>query len=301
MLNLINIILLQILASQFILANPDIKAQSRSPEILGNGADSIFIDSIFIQGFRFDEYYYPNLKNDPGGRSYLVYRDNKLLFKSPPCQRPHIFPCTLGDMPCTFLDINGDGFKEIVIVCYLGGNAGNTDAYIYSVNNPTKLIAALADDEKGEFSLSDCERDGFPEPTFGDLNYHCWHYGCSGSPRPYLVWKWDGIRYKLANFKLGYLFLKNELNIDVKYLDWDEFINDDFKVTKYDPEDEYRYPVELLRTMLNFIYFGYSNYADTLFNRVWPDSVANKKLFYDDLWQKINSDPYWAKLQKSNW
>jgi hypothetical protein len=290
-----------ILIILLILSHINIKAQQTAQEPIENSSDSVFLNSVVIRDFRFDSYYYPSPKFDPEGYAYFVYSDNKLLLKSPVCLFPNIYPCTEGDCPCTFPDINGDGFREMIFVCGSGGSAGADDAYIYSLRKYPKEIAAFTGYDKGQFVLSDCERDGYPEPTFGDLNFLCWHYGCSGSPRPDLVWKWNGKKYRLANFKLGYLYLKNELNIDIKHLAWNSFINSDLKVGKYDPNDEYGYPVELLRSMLNFIYFGYSNYADTLFNRAWPDSVANKKLFYDDLWNQIKSDPYWPELQKSNW
>lgn len=156
--------------------------------------------------------------------------------------------------------------------------------------------------------MIDYDDDGYPEPSFADIHYQCWHYGCSGSPRPHLVWKWDGVKYRLANYKLGDQILERQNRIFERYnipeidtLNLQRLLNWELKVEYYDPAIEESYPIELLRVMLDLIYTGHPNWADTLFNKAWPDSVAYKQVFYDDVMQMVHSSPYWPQLQQSDW
>ena len=112
----------------------------------------------------------------------------------------------------------------------------------------------------------------------------------------------------MANYKLGDKILEGLNQMLWKYnlpkidtLNFDPLIASELSVGYYDPSVEQSYPEELLRVMLDLIYTGHSTWADTLLQKAWPDSVANKRLFYEDVMQMVRSDPYWPELQQSNW
>jgi hypothetical protein len=271
----------------------------------GIGENAVLGDSFSINEYHFDMYYFPFEIFDHYGYQYFVFQKGNFILSSPRC--PFI------GKPGTFMDINGDGTKDIVFVCGSGGSAGTENAYIFTLDSTGALIGSFEDYNKGPFGLIDYDDDSYPEPVMGDVHYLCWHYGCSGSPRPYLVWKWDGEKYRLANFKLGdKILMSHSLLLDYKtagkmdslYLDTlnlSAVADFGIRVSSYNPTDEYSYPVELLRIMLELIYTGHAHWADSLFNKAWPDSVPNKRLFYDDLMQHQRSDPYWKELQESDW
>ncbi len=263
----------------------------------------ILRDSLIIDEFRIYEYEIPfEISAEFYGMQYDVLANDRGIIRTKIWPHIGIYPCSFGSWPCTFDDVNGDGIRDIIFACLSGGNDAAEDIYIYSLDSTGHLIASFEGLDKGPWFPEDIDGDGIQEMIFHSKHYQCWRYGCSGSPAPYLVWKWDNERYKLSNLKLSDQILSKLYKIDpgdfIK-----EYISDENNVLKapHDWKDDYGYPVELLRRMLTFIYSGRSDLADSMFNYHWPEYVPGKEEFYRDIADHVEIDPYWKKLQESDW
>lgn len=207
--------------------------------------------------------------------------------------------------PCYFRDINNDGKGEIIFQANSGGNDGRASTIVYSLDTAATKICELDGLNKGlgPAWLDDLDYDSIPELVTNDRHYECWPDGCAGSPAPYLVWKWDGNQYRLANFKLSNIILDKLLNLGPA--NFTKMINaieqDTSKIRNFNPNDEYNYPVELISNMLNLCYDGRKAAVDSLLEFSWAKDDTTKSMFEKIYWKKVNSSYYWKDLQQSNW
>lgn len=264
-----------------------------------------YVKTFYIDGFKIMEYFTPYVGQDSDGTQYEVYLNNKKIFTTPMCGTEIIYPGLSGLSnydSCHFADINGDGTKEFIIEFGGGGTAGNEDVFIYALDPSGKILARFEGLDKGPFGLDDVNIDGIYEVIFNDEHFQGWHYGCSGSPAPPLVWQWHDGEYRMANFRLGKEILNTLDKIDIDTFSAQHYSEIPYnKIDHYDPANEYGYPVELLRIMLEFIYCGYQEKARELFDACWPDSVVGKEAFYKEIIDRVHSDKYWPEIEKSDW
>ena len=258
-------------------------------------------------GYRIELFYYPLEEyGDDYGCQYEIYFDDILALKTKRWPFMDIYNFRFDPQgrakPCHFRDITGDSTTEVIFICYSGGNNAAEDVYVYSMDSIGTLIAGFENLDKGPWFPKDIDNDNIPEMIFRSQHYLCWRYGCSGSPAPYLVWKWNGFEYKLANLKLSDEILRILYGINC-----DDFISaylsDSSTVISapYPWKEDYGYPVELLRKMLWLIYSGRKDLADRMFNHHWPDDIPGKGEFYNDLMNRVKSDSFFPKVENSNW
>lgn len=202
-------------------------------------------------------------------------------------------------------DINGDGKGEIIFEVYSGGNNGRESAYIYTLDTLATLIGKFNGINTGlnMIRLDDLDGDSVPELIFNDMNYGCWPDGCAGAPAPYLVWKWNGNNYQLANFKLGNLILRqlNYWNPDSIPEILNTVKNDTSKIRNFDPNNEYGYPMILIDDMLALTYAGHRYDADKILEFAWAKGDTTILIFKKVFWDKVKSSYFWDNLQKSDW
>ncbi len=254
--------------------------------------------------YRLVRYFIPydntDIYEDYGDYYELFYRDKIILTsilypKLSICNYDFFCGC---DSAVQFLkDITGDGKPELTFYSASGGSNGAENVYIYSIDTAAVLIGKFDGFNKSSASFIDIDGDNIPEMICCDIRFQGWNCGCSNAPCPTLVWKWDGDKYRLANFKFkDYILL--DLNTDSKHLDeclaW--YIRDFPNSTKYAP-----YPTCLWRAMLDLIYAGESDAADSLFDKYWPSDLVDKDSFYKEFTDHLHSGSFWEELQNSDW
>jgi hypothetical protein len=205
---------------------------------------------------------------------------------------------------CHFKDINSDGIVEVMFNYRSGGNDGTEDLEIYSIDSTGRRIAFFNGLENGcgLYWMKELDGDSIPEICTYSRHYECWKDGCAGSRAPVLAWKWDGGKYRMANWKLSDSILRiiNKIDPDsvvIKYA----FNNKRIIPGVYDPEDNDKYPLWLLGIMLDLIYAGQNAKADSVFNICWPDSLPYKDDFYIEAINRTRDDPFWQEIQDSDW
>ena len=265
-----------------------------------------FADSLRDGDYLEMTYYVPDQDTMLGGGQAEIYYQGKLLLTSDIWRFMRTYNFCHDSRneasACFARDITGDSVPEVIFEYPSGGNNDANGFDIFSLFAKPKHIASLRELDKSAGWLQDIDGDSLPELIFYDIQFQCWHYGCSNSPGPPLVWKWNGTEYKLANFGLGDQILRELYNINA-----DDYIkqyttNEKNKYEKpFEPYKEDNYPVELLRVMLWFYYTGKGQYADSMVNYSLSNDMPLKKPFYDEIINKVHSCPYWPQLLKSDW
>ena len=261
-------------------------------------------DTCHVDGYLITLRYYLQIDTNDWGGQYKIYRNDTLLVTSIIWPFLGIDGCCYDPPPPKFSDINGDGISDAIIVCASGGNDGADDVFIYSLDRPNHEIGRFTGLDKGEFFYRDIDGDKLPEMIFPDIHYQCWHYGCSNSPAPFLVWKWDGIKYRLSNIKLADQILLNLYQIEPDSVEASKFIINRASSSNYpcwDRKTAYSFPEDILKEMLIFDYCGKFNIADSIFKISCPENLPGNKALFDEIEQEIESSPYWQELQKSDW
>lgn len=196
------------------------------------------------------------------------------------------------------MDLDGDGTREFILHCNGGGQQCCNDIIVYGLEERPILIDSVYC-ETPLAELEDLDGDDIPEIFCGDDWFKGWKAHPSISPGLRLVWKWDGSKYRLANFDFADFLLHKA----PKW--WDDKIPppDTTKDLYYDPQspDPKFPPVQLWGKMLVYIYTGEPDKADSLFDGYWPDRIPGKEEFYRDFRQYLEKSRYWQQLQDSDW
>jgi hypothetical protein len=201
------------------------------------------------------------------------------------------------------LDINKDGKNEIMIHEYTGGAHCCNLYTIYSLDSAAMAIFDFNAEHTGLYIL-DIDNDSLFELISGDCSFAYWQTSYAESPRPGLIWRWDNGKYRLANFHYSDYLLEEQKSEDgIREL---AYLKEAINTAKYNIK-EYKYnwdytefpPAKLWGIMLDYIYAGKSNVADSIFNALWPPEIAGKEEFYKDFRGALEHGPYWKELQES--
>jgi hypothetical protein len=210
-----------------------------------------------------------------------------------------------GSIPSYLRDINGDGKGEIILSAWSGGNDGRGSSYIYSLDTTASLIGVFdgLNTSLSEAVLCSYDSDNIYEIGCNDRTYECWPYGCAGSPAPSLIWKWDGSKYRLANYKLGVEIMKQDYHWDSSYLaiTLASIQRDTVKIRNFNPNIEDQWPIDLINLMLNLAYIGQAPLAEQFCEYAWASQDTTRPIFEKLFWEKVHSSYYWQELQNSNW
>jgi hypothetical protein len=284
-----------ILAISVILIYSNVMAQKSNPREL--------VDSLWDSEYLALGYYTPFDTISRGsdyGHQYEIMYKGKVILRSRqwPFMDLHnyCYSPNKENVPCFLKDINADGKPELMFSYASGGTDGATDLDIYTIDSSATLIGRFGGLNKTGGWLRDIENDSILEVIFYDNLFLCWHSGCAGSPRPPLIWRWNGREYRLANFRfkdyiLGdYHFNSTELKNDISsYVETFSFKKG------YDP-----YPIFLWEAMLQQIYAGNFEVADSIFQNFWPVQISGKDDFYLEFIARLHDGPFWENLLKSD-
>jgi hypothetical protein len=170
---------------------------------------------------------------------------------------------------------------------------------LYTISDSAIFLDSVQAENSTAF-LKDLDRDSIPEFIANDLHFLWWKTWKTESPRPLLVWKWDGNRFKLANYR----FRDFIIEFHSRWVNFSELPKIDSSMTSgYDRNDEIPVfpPPELAIVMLAYIYAGRPQMADSIFDSYWQDTIPGKDAYYRDFHQQLDSNPIWPELQQSNW
>jgi hypothetical protein len=192
---------------------------------------------------------------------------------------------------CIFRDINKNRLEDIIIDVYWGGMHCCHEVYAIELSNPPKMLSKIGVDV-ATLEEKDLDRDSLPE---------FWHW-CWQSPEGYvpiyLVWKWDGEKYRLANYKLKNYFTNDSLFCKTCLLNSmarvDSTYKPDFK--------NYTYPDPEFWDLINiYAFYGRPEMIDSVFNEYWPDYNPGKKDAHDRFMASLKINDIWQQLQDSDW
>ncbi len=195
---------------------------------------------------------------DEGGASFADLRG----FDSTRCKNPY------------FCDINADGKREFLISYYTGGANCCFGAYLYSVGDTLELQFHIEPNLR-DYSLIDLDKDRIPEFVYFDNLFAHWQ-DCYRCYLPLLIWRWDGEKYRLANYRYSDYILKD---YDLAHLpcgeDWG--------------------------TVITLYYAGKSEIADSLFNACWPLDELARTSELEAFKKYFGYNKFLKELQESFW
>ncbi len=175
---------------------------------------------------------------------------------------------------CFLRDINADGFDEVLVAYFTGGANCCFGANLYSIDGSLKLIFRIEPNLR-EFELIDLENDQIPEFIFVDETFAHWK-DTYKVYLPRLIWRWDGEKYRLANFKFS------------------DHILQDFDLTNL--KSEYFWS-----KIITLYYAGKFELADSLFNAWGSPIFSDKGTEYKLFKEQFEYGEYWQELLESDW
>lgn len=259
---------------------------SNPPEIVKTPVDSLQVDDFLIIEYKVRGLSpYENIEYS----QFDIEKDGKILRSTKTDYYAYIYKCYKMKSDCDFVDLNGDGSKDIIFVLTSGGTAGYQDIFIYSLDSDAKVLAAF--EEMGYFLafLKDIDHDGNIELFFKNItNYKDYPEGTETFPN-YRVYKWDGKLFRCAN-----ILLKNEISRMIFGQIPDSIHVEDFD--RFKIPDTYHYqprwtpdnPIGLITAITALYFICEYSLADSIFERCWPDSISGKEEFWGTLKRGIN-------------
>ncbi len=190
-------------------------------------------------------------------------------------------------------DINGDGKGEIILENKCQDRGCLPSTYVYTLDTNSTEILALNGGDTGPIWLLDLDNDTYPELIFNDAKNY----------RQYLAWKWDGSKYKLANFKLRNGLMKyfyHTDSISMANLIMDQR-NNPIRMKDFSPEKISDHEKDVMYLMMLLIYTGDSQGAERLLDSFWMEGDNTKAEFDKAVWNWVKSSHWWKELQGSSW
>jgi hypothetical protein len=192
---------------------------------------------------------------------------------------------------CYFGDINDDSIDEIIIDIFTGGANCCFTTRVYALKDSLEEILNFDAVAHGS-SLVDIENDSIPEFITWDNRWAGWQSDNASwkAYLPRIVWRWDGHKYRVANYKFSEYLIKL-LNSDASIL----FPKVPFVV----PEDCDKY--NIWDIMINNYYAGRADLADSMFNACWPAQDTMKLKIYEQFQHRLRVSNYWPQVLESKW
>jgi hypothetical protein len=268
------------------------------PQSTGTPVDSLQIGEFSIIKYSVES---PAASSDVEYFQFDIVRGGKIIRSTIADPFIYIYKCLRMNGDCDFMDLNGDGSLDVIFVEHSGGTAGAENIFIYSLDSSATEIAAFEGMDKYLAFIKDIDNDGNMELFFHDLtDYGGYPEGTEIIPY-YRVYKWDGTRFRIANFRL-----KNEISrlifgqvpdsIDIRYFDKFKVPGNYEYKSRWTPE----YPIGLGTTITSLYFIGEYASADSIFERCWPDSIPGKKEFIGYFKEGVHGE-FDEEILESDW
>lgn len=247
-------------------------------------------------------FYHGNCNLTPGYSGIEILRDGEVLVSEGEC-RTNIYnfceDSTDYSPECVFRDINGDSSPEAIITKYWGGQHCCVELFVFSLRAPHDTLDGLMADLAWA-DIKDLDGDSIPE--FGYID-RCW-MGWKGDRwnwlSPFLVWKWDGVRFRVANYQFPeYVIGQGIYREEWKVL---EKMAGTTGVT-YDPEAQFPEfpPMDFGEILVSHIYAGLQDSARVILDKYWPEDIPGKEQYYESIWEYMRNNQDWDEISNSRW
>jgi len=201
-------------------------------------------------------------------------------------------------------DINGDGKCEVLISSE-STQPRMRNTYIYSLDTTAALLMYVNGDSSGlsDMIVYDLDFDGFPEFIFFDMSAATRVDDYGWNPSGYLAWKWDGSKYRIANYKLRDSLMKIMYHTDSlsTYNAVQNILNEPDTILSFNPHDRSKHLKSILSALGFLVYTNHLREANMLIDSAPTTDIIAKKKFKREIWNIIEKSLYWKELQNSNW
>lgn len=261
------------------------------------------VDSLQIDNYIIIKYQIPKTFSSSGIDEYQFDFEKQRVILRSTISDPfiNIYRCFDMKGDCDFVDLNCDGFRDVIIIQSSGGTNGAEDVYIYSLDSTTSELASFKGMDKYLAFYRDIDKDCNIEIFFRDIaDYGGYPEGTEVIPY-YRVYKWDGTRFRVANFLLKkeisrLIFGQIPDSIDIE--SYDRFKvpgNYEYK-SRWTPE----YPIGLSTAITSLYFIGEYSLADSIFERCWPDSISGKAEFIGKFKKGVHGE-FRKDILESDW
>lgn len=230
-----------------------------------------------------------------------IYRGDELYVFAEECEVKLYNFCgntTNFTRDCLFRDINNDSIPEVILSLYWGGQHCCVDMNVYSLSAPNKII----DSQISDFAWADIEDlDGDSIPEFGtmDRSWFEWKSDRWNNPCPRIIRKWDGEKYRIANYRFPeYVAEWNTEDALRKLKKACQTSNGEYNPNDSIPEFP---PSEMGKILVSYMYAGQAETAREVLDNCWPDNIAGKERYYQDLWDHLLNTRWWNEISNSRW
>jgi hypothetical protein len=279
-----------------------IKASYSSDDI-ELGYTPVPFDSIIFEDYRAISYNYVDSLGEQFDREtgIRIFKKNKRLISINENINELTNLCSL--LPyihddCYFHDINKDGLKELVItVGWMGGSCCEGGLKLYSINDTANLLIEMTPTTVG-FRIKDIENDSIPEFITWDGTFTFFMYYPYRAFNQQLIWKWDGIKYRIANSHFADYLLNQLGSNKMPPLEYITEVDS----TKIDSIQTIGLPSFYFLDMVFGYYFaGKPQTGDSLFDVYWPPNLPGKDNYWQEIHNRIDADTLWPQILDSNW
>lgn len=208
-----------------------------------------------------------------------------------------------------FIDITGDGIRDVIVIGWRGGIHTGYDYIVYSLGaKPHKYDILHGGD--GPFTFAHLDRDRKYQAIGRDWTFAYWHTSFAGSPAPLII-----LTPGVHSFEVATKFMKTRPASSSVLAKMARECRAEIKLTqcpcmKHVPKRPvYTMPSVVWRHMLDLIFTGNSKQAWLLLNEVWPhdgvadwyyERVGTKEEFRRDFLAQLSTSPYWKGVQSLN-
>jgi hypothetical protein len=201
-------------------------------------------------------------------------------------------------------DINGDGKCEVLISSE-ASSPRYRNIFLYSLDTTAVLILSVDGDSSGlsNMIVFDLNDDGFLEFIFFDMSAATRVNEYGWNPSGYLVWQWDGSKYRIANYKLRDRLMKVMYNTDSisTFIAVQKILNEPDSIKSFNPRDKDKHLKSILSALGFLVYTNHMREANMLIDSAATTDIIAKRRFKQEIWEIIGKSLYWQDIQNSNW
>jgi hypothetical protein len=263
---------------------------------LGEDEKLVAQDTFPLGEYRAVEYFKCNNEgyNTSMGNVMIIYKGDKEVLSIDEGGTGFVNICgqyTAEKDTCYFSDINRDSVDETIVDIFTGGANCCFTMRVYALKDSLEELLNLDAVVHGS-DLVDIDNDSIPEFVTWDNRWAFWQSENTSwkAYLPRIVWRWDGHKYKIANFRFSDYLIKL-------------FNLDSYKTPSKDSSRimDICGEIDMWDFMINNYYAGRADLADSIFNACWPSQDTMKLKIFEEFQHRLRSSEYWPQVLESKW